>query len=140
MPEPSVVSFCKLSDMRNRFFLFLSALTFSSLLLLSGCNSKSPETGTLTITVIDYMTNLPVPNQLVYIATSYANLKNHVWLNSLYTDANGKVFFHDLMPVMTYYDTEQWEDYSATQVYAGIDQLAVLYVNDPLSKKLVRKK
>jgi len=121
--------------MRKSFFAILSALTFSWLILFSGCTSKNPETGTITIMVVDYVTNLPVPNQLTYIATSYQNLRNHIWINSLYTDANGKAFFHDLVPIIVYYDTEQWENYGAMQVYAGIDQTAILYVNNPLRKK-----
>lgn len=121
--------------MRKSFFIILSALTFSGLILFSGCNSKNPSTGTLTVIVFDYMTNTPIPKELVYISTSYLNLKNHVWINSLYTDANGRAYFHDLMPIVTFYDTEHWESYGAMQVYAGIDQTAVLFVNSPVPKK-----
>ncbi|MCX6284890.1 MAG: hypothetical protein NTW31_11730 [Bacteroidetes bacterium] len=121
--------------MRKSFFMVLSAITFSWLMLFSGCSSKNPSTGTLTVIVYDYMTNTVVPNELVYLATSYQNLRNHVWINSLYTDANGRVYFHDLTPIITYYDTEHWENYGATQVYAGIDETAILYVNNPLVSK-----
>ena len=113
----------------------LSVLTFSWAVLFTGCNSKNATTGTLTIMVVDYANNVVIPNELVYIATSYTNLQNHVWMNSLYTDANGKVFFHDLSPIITFYDTEHWENYGAMQVYAGIDQTAILYVNTPVTKK-----
>jgi len=80
-----MVSFHNIPDMRKGFFIVLSALTFSWLILFSGCNSKNATTGTLTIQIVDYVTNAPVSNELVYLATSYKNLKNHVWINSLYT-------------------------------------------------------
>jgi hypothetical protein len=121
--------------MRKSFFLIFSTLTFCGLILFAGCNSKNATTGTITITVLDYRTNLPIPNELVYIATGYNNLKNHVWINSIYTDVNGKAFFHDLSPIVIFYDTEHWENYGAIQVYAGIDQSVILYVNTPALKK-----
>lgn len=121
--------------MRKYFLMVLSALTFSWLILFSGCSSKNPTTGTLTVIVYDYMTNTVIPNELVYIASSYQNLRNHVWMNSLYTDASGRAYFHDLAPIVTFYDTEHWESYGASQVYAGIDETAILYVNSPLPKK-----
>jgi len=125
----------KTEKMRKSRIIVFSLLTFSWLIMLSGCNSKSPTTGTLTIQVIDYMTNTPVTGQLVYIASSYQNLKNHIWINSLYTDAGGKVFFNSLAPIITFYDTERWENYGAMQVYAGIDQTAILFVNTPAGPK-----
>jgi len=121
--------------MRKTLSVILSAFVLSLLILITGCASKNATTGTLTIQVIDYKTNAPIPNELVYIATSYLNLKNHVWLNSLYSDANGKVFFHDLTPIVIYYDTEHWENYGAVMIYAGIDQTALLYVNTPVPQK-----
>ncbi len=124
-----------MADMNKGFFIVLSAVAFSWLILFSGCNSKNATTGTLTIQVIDYATDTPVTNQLVYIATSYGNLKNHIWVGSLYTDGNGKAFFHDLPPVLTFYDTERWENYGANQVYAGIDENAILFVNTPVVPK-----
>ncbi|MEI6888335.1 MAG: hypothetical protein ACOYM0_09010 [Bacteroidales bacterium] len=121
--------------MRKKIFAVFSVLTFSCLVLFSGCTSKNATTGTLTVMVVDYLTNVPIPNELVYIATSYQNLQNHIWVNSLYTDANGKAFFRDLTPFVMYYDTEHWENYGAIQVYAGIDQTTILYVNTPFVKK-----
>ncbi|MCX6242947.1 MAG: hypothetical protein NTX43_14180 [Bacteroidetes bacterium] len=121
--------------MRKYIFITISSLTFSCLVLFSGCNTKSPTTGTLTVIVYDYKTNTIVPNELVYIASSYQNLRNHIWINSLYTDANGRAYFHDLAPILTFYDTEHWENYGAMQVYAGIDQTALLFVDNPLLLK-----
>jgi hypothetical protein len=122
--------------MNKRFFSIFGAIAFWSLILFSGCDSKNATTGTITIQVIDYKTNLPIPNELIYIASSYANLKKHIWLNQQYSDANGKAFFRDLTPMVLYYDTEHWENYGAAQIYAGIDQSVLLYVNElPLLKK-----
>ena len=121
--------------MSRGFFIVLSVLSFSWLILFSGCNSKNATTGTLTIQIVDYITNAPVPNELVYIATGYLNLKKHVWINSLYTDANGKAFFHDLTPIIIYYDSEHRENYAAEQIYAGIDETTILYVNTPVGPK-----
>ena len=116
-------------------FLIFSIAACIILSVNTGCSSKNPTNGTILIKVIDYKTNLVVPNELVYIALSYDNLKNHIWLNSLYTDVNGKVFFHDLNPVTIYYDTEHWENYGAAQIYAGIDESVILYVDTPIQKK-----
>lgn len=121
--------------MRKGYFGIIIMFAVFVLVLFPRCSSKNPTTGSLKVTVLNYQTNQPVVNELLYIASSYDNLKNKVYLNSLYTDANGQVMFHDLTPMLVYYDTQTWDNYGATQVYAGIDMHALLYVNTPPVKK-----
>jgi uncharacterized membrane protein len=121
--------------MRKDKVAVVFSLLALSFLFFPGCTSKGPSTGSLTITVINYKTGLPVANELVYLATSYDNLKiNQVYVTMGYTDTKGQIMFHDLNPVMMYYDTQTWENYGATQVYAGIDMLAILFVNNDTLK------
>jgi hypothetical protein len=120
--------------MRKNIVMIISTLSFCGLMTFSGCSSKNATDGTVTITIVDYKTNLPIPNELVYISSSYENLKNHVWLDSKYTDGTGRVSYR-LTPILVYYDTEHWENYGATQVYAGTDESVILYVNNTFPKK-----
>jgi hypothetical protein len=37
----------------------------------------------------------------------------------------------ELSPTMYWYDTADWEDFGAAQVYAGIEHFVILWVNTP---------
>jgi hypothetical protein len=37
----------------------------------------------------------------------------------------------ELSPTVYWYDTADWEDFGAAQVYAGIEHFVILWVNTP---------
>lgn len=104
-------------------------LTFSS------CSDPDPTFGTLTIIVYNPSNGTVITNEQVYLATSLNNLKQGIYIKNAWTNNLGLVYFGDLPPGFYYYDTEHWEDYGATQLYAGFDFYVHLYVNTPASPK-----
>jgi len=105
-------------------------LLFGNLVLFPSCKVENPTTGILVIRVMDTNGELVVGEQ-VFLATSHENLKNGIYYATAWTDLDGEVLFMDLNPIYYWYDTEHWEDYGATQVYAGIEHYVILWVNTP---------
>ena len=116
--------------MKKWFILLSGILIFGSLSFSPSCNVEQPTMGILTITVIDSNGNI-IPDEQVFLATSYQDLQKGNYFKSKYTDFRGEVFFMDLQPIYYWYDTEHWEDYGGAQVYAGIEHLVTLVVNTP---------
>ena len=115
-------------------FIFAIFLT-GNLMLLPSCFPADPTLGSLSVKVLDYVTGNPIIGEKVYLATSYANMQKGDYYAVTWTDQNGYAFFPEIPPAFYWYDTATWEDWGAIQTYAGIDQYAYLYVNDPHSKQ-----
>ena len=98
--------------------------------VFTGCDAEDPVDGLLVITVMDENNNR-IPYEQVFLATSYENLKAGIYEYNGWTDENGQVTFLFLPPKYYYYDTEHWEDYGSTLVYAGLEHYVILYVNTP---------
>lgn len=105
-------------------------LFFASIVMLPSCSTDEATVGILVIKVMDTNGDVIVGEQ-VYLATSYQNLKAGNYIGNLWTDQDGEVLFMDLPPAFFWYDTENWEDYGAVQVYAGIEHFVILWVNTP---------
>jgi hypothetical protein len=112
----------------------LAILVTAGLLITPSCTTEDPTTGILVITVMNEFGELIVGEE-VFLATSYQNLKNKIYVVSAWTDDTGEAFFANLAPGYYWYDTANWEDYGATQVYAGIEHYVILWVNTPPGKK-----
>ncbi|MEI7500495.1 MAG: hypothetical protein WCK84_08585 [Bacteroidota bacterium] len=115
-------------------FLILVTLIAGSF-TFSSCSDEYPTFGTLTITVYNPATGSVVAGEKLYLATSLSNLKQGIYLYTERTNSLGLVYFGNLAPGFYFYDTENWEDYGATNIYAGVDFFVHLYVNTPGSKK-----
>jgi hypothetical protein len=121
--------------MRSKLLLMVGLILFSGLILTPSCTVTDPTFGTLTVTVYDPVTGIIVADEEVYLATSLDNLKAGIYLKTGWTGSKGSIYFGDLPPAFYYFDTARWEDYGAAQVYAGIDQYVILYVNTPAAPK-----
>jgi len=120
--------------MKKNIQFVVAVLLMSNLVFLPSCFPADPTLGSLTVKVLDFYTGLPVVNEKVYIATSYANMQHGIYYCTSCTDLNGNAFFGEIPPSVYWYDTHTWQDWGAIQTYAGIDQYAHLYVNDPFKK------
>ena len=120
--------------MKKNVHFVVAVLLMCHLIFLPSCFPADPTAGSLTVKVLDFYTGTPVINEKVYLATSYANMQRGIYFTTAYTDLNGSAFFPEILPAIYWYDTEEWEDWGAVQTYAGIDQYAYLYVNDPYKK------
>ena len=117
--------------MKTKLLLIIPLFLFAGLIILPSCNTPEPATGNLFITVYNPGTGSLVVNEQVYLATSYYNLTHGIYLRTAWTNIAGQVYFGDLDPGYYYYDTEHWEDYGGTLLYAGFDFYVHLYVNTP---------
>jgi|GEM_PF-343162 len=120
--------------MKKHIPFVVAVLLMCHLVFLPSCFPADPIVGSLTVKVLDFYTGLPVISEKVYIATSYTNMQQGNYYAVTMTDLNGNAFFGEIPPLVYYYDTETWQDWGAIQTYAGIDQYAYLYVNDPIKK------
>ncbi|MBN1199132.1 MAG: hypothetical protein JXA23_07255 [Bacteroidales bacterium] len=116
--------------MKKLFIILSGFLFFATSVMLPSCSSEEATVGLLVIRVMDSNGNLLVGEQ-VYLATSYENLKAGNYITNQWTDEDGEVLFLNLPPIYYWYDTEHWEDYGAVQVWAGIEQYVILWVNTP---------
>ena len=116
--------------MKKWFILLSGILIFVSFTLLPSCNSEEPILGLLVIRVIDAEGN-SVPDEQVFLATSYENMVDGNYFSTKWTEPDGEVLFLDLPPTYYWIDTEHWEDWSAVQTYAGIEIFVTLRVNTP---------
>ncbi|MEI7981142.1 MAG: hypothetical protein WCI71_05785 [Bacteroidota bacterium] len=115
--------------------LFFSTVMIALFFAISSCTSPNPTVGTLTITVYNPSSGALIVGEQVYLATSLTNLKQGIYIRTAWTNNFGLVYFGDLTPGFYFYDTEHWEDYGATQLYAGLDFYVHLYVNTPAVRK-----
>lgn len=119
--------------MKKRFFFLFSLILLSGIVFSPGC-TKNETTGTLSIYVSDFYTGLPIINEQVFLATSYANMQQGIYYATAFTDYNGMAFFGGISPAFYWYDTQDWQDWGAVKTVAGIDQYVFLYVNTPVKK------
>ncbi|MCK9218821.1 MAG: hypothetical protein PHF97_01465 [Bacteroidales bacterium] len=115
--------------------LFFILVMVSGIIMVSSCKQTDPIFGTLTVTVYDPIAGTVVPNEEVYLATSFYNLSHGAYLRTAWTNAGGAVYFGELAPGFYYYDTKDWEDFGAVMIYAGNDFYVHLYVNTPATVK-----
>jgi hypothetical protein len=113
--------------MKHRLALAAIFLVVCSATLTS-CKSDPVTSGMLSLTVISTETG-PVASAHVFLATSYQNLLNGVYYKDAWADSSGYVKFYDLPGGWYFYMAEGWDDYGATEVYLGVDNHSVLYVN-----------
>ncbi len=121
--------------MKAKIIMLFSVLMISGLIIFPACSDDNPTTGTLTVVILNFETGLPVAGEQVYLATSYEHLKTGVHYRNAWTNNLGVAYFGDLPPLIYYIDTQQWNDWIASHVYAGYDDYVVLYVNTPQGKK-----
>ena len=117
--------------MFRRINILVLIITMAGMVLLSSCSDPKPDKGSLGITVVNGITGMPVPYELLYISKSYQDLENNIHLDSSWTDANGSLRFHQLAPGIYWYDTQHWQDFGAARVMNGIDTDVTLWVNTP---------
>jgi len=82
----------------------------------------------LTITAMSKDSIIPA-NTPIYIAVSKVNLDNKVYVSSGWLDANSSKIFRDLSPKYYWYKVEGWNNYGATEVFAGVDASVILWLN-----------
>jgi len=105
-------------------------LVFAGIVNLSSCTTvPDPTFGTLTITVYNSITDEIIQGEQIFLATSLSNLKQGIYLKNAWTNEKGMVFFGELAPGYYFFDAENWEDYGASNIYAGVDYNVHLYVN-----------
>ena len=115
--------------------MIFTVVTLCCVVFTPSCTVNDPTFGNLTIAVYNPATGLYIPNEQVYLATSFADLRNGVYIKTGWTDANGLIYFGELGPGYYYYDTYNWEDYGGSKVYAGNDYYVSLSVNTPRPPK-----
>jgi hypothetical protein len=122
--------------MKRSFQTFLVLILLSGAFYFSSCKGKDATTGTLSITAMTstgaVSTTTPVG---IHLATSKANLDNNVYVATGWLNANGSYIFRDLTPKFYWYNVDGWNDYGASDVYAGIDESVILWLNSPSSSK-----
>ena len=119
----------------KKILSIFAGILMTGLILFPGCAEEKITWGTLSVTVLDFYTGLPINNEQVYLATSFTNMKQGIYFRDAWTNALGTVYFTNLSPLVYYYDTKNWQDWGAAQVYAGYDHYVYLFVNTPADKK-----
>ena len=117
--------------MKKKLLFFITLIIFSGLIITPSCKTADPTFGTLSITVFDPVTGLPIPNLQINLATSFSDLKAGVYIKSAWTDAMGLVYFGNLTPLYYFYGSQLYDDYGALHIYAGNDFYAHYYPNTP---------
>ena len=119
--------------MKRKFPLFLILMLISGVFLFTSCKDKSPIVGNLTVTAKKTATSL-LSSMPIYLATSKENLDNGVYAVTGYLNANGSCQFRDLVPKYYWYRVEGYSDYGASEVYPGIDESVIIFLNSPSKK------
>lgn len=122
--------------MKRAIPVFLALILLSGAFFFCSCKGKVATTGTLSITAMtkDGIISTATPVE-IYLATSKENLDNKIYESFGWLDANGSKIFRDLLPKYYWYRVEGWDDYGASQVYAGLDASVILWLNSPSSPK-----
>ncbi|MCX6246415.1 MAG: hypothetical protein NTW10_01670 [Bacteroidetes bacterium] len=122
--------------MKRKFPVFLALILLSGAFFLFSCKEKAASTGTLSITAKN-QTGVISSNASfqIYLASSKANLDNHIYSYTNWSDANASTIFRDLTPTFYWYRVEGWEDYGAIEVFSGVDASVILWLNTPSTKK-----
>jgi len=122
--------------MKRTIPVFLALILLSGASFLLSCKGKVATTGTLSITAMTKDGILSGAAQpAIYLATSKANLDNKIYERSGWLDAHGSIIFRELSPKLYWYRVEGWDDFGASQVYNGIDESVILWLNTPSSPK-----
>jgi hypothetical protein len=118
--------------MKRTIKVFLALLLFSSAFLFFSCAGKQATTGTLTVIVMGKDSIIPTNETTpIYLASSKANLDNKIYAASGWLDANSSKIFRNLTPNYYWYRIGGWDNYGASEVFAGIDETVILWVNTP---------
>jgi hypothetical protein len=120
--------------MKRRFSVFLVFILLSSAFFLFSCAGKQATTGTLTVIAMAKDSIIPA-NTPIYLASSKENLDNKIYAASGWLDANASKIFRDLAPKYYWYRIEGWDNYGASEVFAGVDETVILWVNSPSPSK-----
>lgn len=121
--------------MKRSIQLFLALILVSGAFFFISCKEKVATTGSLSVTAMTKDGVLSGATQLpIFLATSKANLDNKVYERSGWLDANGSIIFRELQPKLYWYKVEGWEDIGGSQVYNGIDESVILWLNTPSIK------
>jgi hypothetical protein len=122
--------------MKRTIPVFLALIFLSGAFFFFSCKEKVASTGTLSVTAMTKDGILSSDTSAaIYLATSKENLDNKIYESSGWLDANGSKIFRDLLPKYYWYCVEGWDDYGASQVYAGLDASVILWLNSPSSPK-----
>lgn len=114
--------------MKRTFQIFsIFAVLFAGSFFFS-CSQKQATNGTLTVTAMAKSSIIPA-NTPIYLANSKTNLDNKVYVSSGWLDANSSKIFRDLSPKYYWYKVEGWNNYGATEVFAGVDASVILWLN-----------
>jgi len=120
--------------MKKRIYFLSAMILLCGLIISPGCTKNDSTTGSLTIYISDFYSGLPIVNEQVYLATSYANMQQGIYYATGWTDFNGMAYFGEISPATFWYDTQDWQDWGAVRTFAGVDQYVFLYVNTPAKK------
>ena len=122
--------------MKRSFAVFLALILLFGAFFFPSCKGKEATVGTLSITVRTSTGVVSTANPVaIYLATSKDNLDNKVYVATGWLSGNGSYIFRDLAPRFYWYQADGWNDYGATDVYAGIDESVILWLNSPSSSK-----
>ncbi|MDP4189831.1 MAG: carboxypeptidase-like regulatory domain-containing protein [Bacteroidota bacterium] len=117
--------------MKIKNFLFIPIFLAALLFVMPSCSkSDDPLTGTLTIIVVD-STGQPMPLQKIFLARTLQEVKDTDSIPSNWTDQEGKFKFAGLYPGYYWYRIDNWKNFGASRVYAGIDSYSIFLVDKP---------
>lgn len=115
-------------------YALYSVMILAVVFMLSACKDEEPTMGTLSVVVMD-STGVSVPNLQVNLARTSEDLKNHIYIESAYSNNMGAVMFHNLSSDVYWYSASGWDDYGSAKIFTGIDLYAVLWLNNREGKK-----
>jgi hypothetical protein len=118
--------------MKNTFRIFFALLVFSSAFFFISCAGKQATTGTLTIIALAKDSIIPA-NTPIHLASSKENLDNKIYVASGWLDSNASKIFRDLAPKYYWFRVEGWDNYGASEVFAGVDETVILWLNTPIN-------
>jgi len=121
--------------MKRQIIAFLALILITGSFIFSSCAGKVATTGTLTVTAMSKDSTFTTPKAVaIYLATSKYNLDNHVYAATGYLNTSGSNIFRDLLPKNYWYKVEGWDDCGAIEVFAGLDESVILWLNTPSKK------
>lgn len=120
--------------MKRTLPVFIILLFSAFLFIAPSCTEEHPTTGILSVTVLGPDGTPLSAGQRVVLATSFDNMKNKVFVNEGWTNESGYVKFIELAPGWYWYGVEGWKEFSATQLYSGVDHHVVLWVHTETGK------